>query len=824
LINPAGGGICQVDPSGLVSESNEGNNTCSDTVTVTAPDLSANKSNNAPAGIQVGQTFQWSIAVSNSVSATAAASFSTGQMILTDNLPANATYGAPSVVTSGTSGSGSISCSINSNTLTCTASGGTVTIPAGASFTVTFDVTPTAAGNLANPASGGICQVDPNTLVSETDENNNTCGDTVTVDPLGTIVIIKDTVPDDPQDFAYTTTGTGLSNFSLDDDADGTLSNTKTFSNLLKGAYTVTETLGVAGFDLTNLVCVDPDNQSSVTLGTGLATIDLDAGETVTCTYTNTKRGMIVVQKIAIGGNGTFNYTTTGGNGLPANFSITTVGGAGSQTYTNILTGNYSVSETVPSDWLLTGAVCDTGTPAGFTLQPGATVTCTFTNEKAADLEIEKSHSGKFFVGQQGTYTLKVTNHGPSSADGPITVTDTLPTGMSFVSGTGVDWTCSAIAQVVTCVNPNSLANGAMTTITLIVTILPDIALSVKNTVCVSSPTPDPNLSNNCDDDDTEICLAEIHGVKYSDYDGDGNKDGNDQYLPGITVTVTGTDIFSNPISQTTVTNQNGEFVFKLPPGTYLVCEVIPPGTTQTYPTSGPTCPDGSYGHLVTLDCGEIATLNDGGTRIKFANMPVIEFGQEKFSVNGIHALATKGNVRFTVTGEGIKDMDVQIYDLKGRSLYSSGWQKNGWTWALQSDAGNRVAHGVYLYTIRVRGTKGETAKLQIKKLITLPLVAKSATASKSEKLAITDVHALNGKNAVFFLVGSRQAYKEMKIEVFNLRGERVYASGWQATSLLTWNLSSEKARLVSGVYLYVASVRDARGESVTRLQKLVLK
>ena len=40
---------------------------------------------------------------------------------------------------------------------------------------------------------------------------------------LGSITIVKDAVPDSRTDFGFTTTGSGLSPFSLDDDADGTL-------------------------------------------------------------------------------------------------------------------------------------------------------------------------------------------------------------------------------------------------------------------------------------------------------------------------------------------------------------------------------------------------------------------------------------------------------------------------------------------------------------------------------------------------------------------------------------------------------------------------
>jgi hypothetical protein len=103
----------------------------------------------------------------------------------------------------------------------------------------------------------------------------------------GTIVIIKDAVPNDAQNFAYTTSGTGLSGFSLDDDADPTLSNTQTFLDITPGSYTVQETLPVPGWSLTALSCTTTEASGDTTTtnpATGLATIDLDPCETVTCT------------------------------------------------------------------------------------------------------------------------------------------------------------------------------------------------------------------------------------------------------------------------------------------------------------------------------------------------------------------------------------------------------------------------------------------------------------------------------------------------------------------------------------------------------------
>ncbi|MBI5405347.1 MAG: DUF11 domain-containing protein [Candidatus Kerfeldbacteria bacterium] len=105
----------------------------------------------------------------------------------------------------------------------------------------------------------------------------------------GSITVIKDAVPNSTQDFNFTTTG-GLSpvSFSLDDDADGTLSNTKLYSGVIDfKTYTVTES-AQAGWTLSNLTCgVTSPNGGLQTVNGATATINLAEGENVTCTYTN---------------------------------------------------------------------------------------------------------------------------------------------------------------------------------------------------------------------------------------------------------------------------------------------------------------------------------------------------------------------------------------------------------------------------------------------------------------------------------------------------------------------------------------------------------
>ena len=176
--NPTGG-ACAVDPDALIPESAEGNNACSaNTVTVQAPELTVTKSNDG-SPVALGDTWEWRLDVANGGNSTA--TFSTGQRLLTDQLPTTGvTYGAVTVINT-TGITGTIACTINaSGRLDCNASG-TVTVAAVGSFRVRFDATPSVIGSYTNP-TGGACAVDPDALIPESVEGNNACAaDTVTV-------------------------------------------------------------------------------------------------------------------------------------------------------------------------------------------------------------------------------------------------------------------------------------------------------------------------------------------------------------------------------------------------------------------------------------------------------------------------------------------------------------------------------------------------------------------------------------------------------------------------------------------------------------------
>jgi CARDB len=151
--------------------------TPSPTPTPTPADLTATKTDDAGGQSTFPNFWTWKIHVANAGGSSI--SFTSGQIILNDNLPnSHITYGSASV--SGASGvSGTVNCAINgSDDLTCTASGA-VTISSGGFFDVSFSATPTTTGTYSNPRAAGVCAVDPNNSVAESNESNNSCADTV---------------------------------------------------------------------------------------------------------------------------------------------------------------------------------------------------------------------------------------------------------------------------------------------------------------------------------------------------------------------------------------------------------------------------------------------------------------------------------------------------------------------------------------------------------------------------------------------------------------------------------------------------------------------
>ena len=160
------------------------------------------------------------------------------------------------------------------------------------------------------------------------------------------------------------------------------------------------------------------------------------------------------------------------------------------------------------------GIVSNTATVSGGGTSCPAAASCSGTVDvpvgEAADLLLTKDDGGATSApGGSIAWTLSVTNNGPSDAT-DVSVSDPYPAGLTYVSASGVGWSCSDAAGTLTCTRP-SLANGATATIALVLNVPAGYAgpNPVVNTARVSSTTPDPNPNNNTGTDPTPLGTGE---------------------------------------------------------------------------------------------------------------------------------------------------------------------------------------------------------------------------------------------------------------------------------------------------------------------------
>lgn len=119
--------------------------------------------------------------------------------------------------------------------------------------------------------------------------------------------------------------------------------------------------------------------------------------------------------------------------------------------------------------------------------------TLSVVNPASADLSVTKTASPN--PGQVGvplSYRITATNNGPAVATN-VRISDTLPSGVTFVSVTATQGNCSGTAFV-TC-NLGSLTAGGSAIVTIV--IRPTSAGPISNTVSVTGNEADSNLSHN---------------------------------------------------------------------------------------------------------------------------------------------------------------------------------------------------------------------------------------------------------------------------------------------------------------------------------------
>ncbi len=203
-------------------------------------------------------------------------------------------------------------------------------------------------------------------------------------------------------------------------------------------------------------------------------------------------------------------------SGLTATAATTTAGTCGHDGVTvtcNLGTvavgGVVTISVLVNVASGVTGNVTNTATVTSPTKDPtpvnntNTAVDPSVPSVPSADVGIVKTVSPSPFVpGQPVTYTLTVSNAGPSDAV-DVTVSDLIPSGMTGTAVTTSAGLCNIVNQKVSCVLGTVVA-GATVAVTLTVDTDPSVSTAITNVALVKTKTTDPNPDNN----DSEVSVT----------------------------------------------------------------------------------------------------------------------------------------------------------------------------------------------------------------------------------------------------------------------------------------------------------------------------
>jgi hypothetical protein len=137
----------------------------------------------------------------------------------------------------------------------------------------------------------------------------------------------------------------------------------RSFVDVPAGGYVVGENAPADGFRLQSIVCVDPTSDTGIGTASGTASIQLTAGETVSCTFTNSTLGSIEVGAVSFLGQDIFLYSATN---LPTTsaFALATapynaVASFSSQLFANLPPGSYTITaQPPPAAWTFLYARC----------------------------------------------------------------------------------------------------------------------------------------------------------------------------------------------------------------------------------------------------------------------------------------------------------------------------------------------------------------------------------------------------------------------------------------------------------------------------------
>ncbi|MBO9664849.1 hypothetical protein, partial [Dokdonella sp.] len=255
----------------------------------------------------------------------------------------------------------------------------------------------------------------------------------------------------------------------------------------------------------------------------------------------------------------------------------------------------------------------------------------------SANLSVAKSGPATAIAGTNATYTLVVSNAGPSTATA-VSLADPTPAGLSFVAA---DAPCAAGFPCAL----GDLAAGASVTVNVTYAIPSGQTGTIANTATVSSPTSDPDTSNNSSTATTTLS---------------GSADVSVTKSGPATVTAAGTLTYTIVVRNAGPSDANGT----------AVSDPLPAGLTNANVTCSNETGGAVCGAFDTSVVGTIATLPAGGsaTLTITATAP-----NEATSLTNTASVAPPAGVTDPTPGNNQSTVETEVEASANLSLVKSG-------------------------------------------------------------------------------------------------------------------------------------------------------
>ncbi|MBU2923148.1 SdrD B-like domain-containing protein [Colwellia sp. 1_MG-2023] len=280
-------------------------------------------------------------------------------------------------------------------------------------------------------------------------------------------------------------------------------------------------------------------------------------------------------------------------------------------------------------------------------------------------------------------WTMIVANDGPGdSADSELT--NNLPAGMELTGPpVPAQGSCTGAANDTSFVcDLETINNGGNVIIDVPVRFItyPPGGTST-NTATITTAGFDSDSTNNTDSDIVLVTKSSIAGQVYADFNDDGIVDGNEEGIAGVTLNLSGTDLYGNIVNLSETTDVDGNYLFD----NLIPSNAAGYNISEVQPSSFDDGLDNASGSLVT---NSRSTDNINGIDL------IADTNLENYNFGELYKGSLSGFVFGDMDQNGLKDIGDN--GIAGVTLTLTGTSSNGETLNLvqQTDA-----DGKYLFT-----------------------------------------------------------------------------------------------------------------------------